>query len=79
MGVPYSFSPYKKKISADVPTYDLDQDYVFWLYTIDGQPYNNDKYLPPNTRNDGNSFTEYMVNAGHTIYWQLIAPDMKYG
>ena len=66
-------------ISADLSNscYDLSQnpdaDFAFWFYTINGTANKG------GTAGETVSFTEYTLNDGDTVYWQLIAPDAQYG
>jgi hypothetical protein len=65
-------------ISADLSNscYDLpnpNADNAFWFYSINGRANFN------NSGKDGQSFRNYPLNSGDTVFWQLIAPDQKYG
>lgn len=60
-------------IKADLSQYSVNDDYVFWFYSINGT-------ANPNTSGDiGESFADKNLNPGDTVYWQLIAPDAQYG
>ncbi len=66
-------------ITADISNscYDLQQnpdaDFVFWFYSINGRA------NPITAGNLGRSFAVQKLNPNDTVYWQLIAPDQKYG
>lgn len=68
------------EVSADISNscYDLaenpDADYTFWFYTINGKP--NQGGIPGG---EGESFANYTLSSGDTVYWQMIAPDKAYG
>jgi hypothetical protein len=65
------------KIIADLRGYSLKDDYVFWFYSVNGTP--NIENAGGVSGDAGQSFTDYIVSAGDTVYWQLIAPDGRYG
>ena len=62
-------------ITADLSKYTLDDDYVFWFYSINGKADGN---ISGNSGNIGESFATKTLNAGDTVFWQLIAPDAEY-
>ena len=60
-------------LTADLDQYKLEDDYVFWFYSINGKP------NPFTSGGKGKSFKDYKLNPGDAVYWQLIAPDSSYG
>jgi len=64
-------------VTADLSQYNLDDDYVFWFYSINGKPNKNGN--PVSTGNKGESFATKTLEPNDTVYWQLIAPDAEYG
>lgn len=58
--------------------YDLsinpNADNVFWFYSINGTPNHGGT-----NGMEGVSFENYYLNSGDTVFWQLIAPDQRYG
>lgn len=66
-------------ITADISNdcYDFtkhpDADFVFWFYSING------KANRFNSGSLGESFATKTLQPNDTVYWQLIAPDAKYG
>lgn len=62
-------------VTADLSQYTLDDDYVFWFYSINGRADGN---ITGNSGTIGESFATKTLNAGDTVYWQLIAPDAEY-
>ncbi|WP_340199706.1 hypothetical protein [Ascidiimonas sp. W6] len=71
-----------RTIKADIsnPCYDLstnpNADSVFWFYSINGMP---QKGFAGTTGNLGESFQDYVLTSGQTVYWQVLAPDTTYG
>jgi hypothetical protein len=71
-----------RTIKADLSNqcYDLSKnpgaDNVFWFYSIDGKP---QKGFSGTTGQVGQSFQDYVLKSGQTVYWQLLAPDATYG
>lgn len=71
-----------RKITANLGNscYDLSinpyADNVFWFYSIDGMP---QKGFAGKTGNVGQSFEDYILTSGQTVYWQMLAPDATYG
>ena len=61
-------------ITADLSQYKLSDDFVFWFYSINGQPNKGGA-----TGIEGQSFRNFPLNSGDTVFWQLIAPDADYG
>lgn len=67
------------EINADLSNscYDLSSnpnaDFVFWFYSINGRA------NPSTAGSVGQSFATKQLQPGDTIFWQLIAPDAKYG
>jgi hypothetical protein len=61
------------KLTADLTQYSLDDDYVFWFYSVNGQA------GVGMNGTAGQSLDDYPVNDGDTVMWQLIAPDENYG
>jgi hypothetical protein len=72
---PLSVYPITADLSNDC--YDLskhpDADFVFWFYSINGNA------NPTTAGALGTSFTKQTINPNDTVYWQLIAPDARYG
>lgn len=62
-------------ITADLSKYTLDDDYVFWFYSINGKADGN---ISGNSGNIGESFATKTLQPNDTVYWQLIAPDTEY-
>ena len=66
--------------SADLSNscYDLSKnpnaDFAFWFYSINGTPNHGGT-----NGMEGMSFENYYLNSGDTVFWQLIAPDQRYG
>ncbi|MEM6271956.1 MAG: hypothetical protein AAF998_21140 [Bacteroidota bacterium] len=58
---------------ADLCQYTLHDDYVFWLWSVNGLA------RPSTTGGVGRSFTQHQLNSGDVVFWQLIAPDAQYG
>lgn len=73
--IPLSTYPIIADLSNDC--YNLaehpDADYVFWFYSINGTA------NPYTTGGFGVSFANKTLNPGDTVFWQLIAPDARYG
>ncbi|MFK7749624.1 MAG: hypothetical protein AB8B65_14605 [Kordia sp.] len=65
------------KASASIELYKLSDDYVFWFYSINGEPNKNGN--PVTTGTAGQSFADYKLSQNDTVFWQLIAPDNTYG
>jgi len=61
-------------ITADLSGYSLSDDFVFWFYSVNGQPNKGGA-----TGTTGESFRNFPLNSGDTVFWQLIAPDADYG
>lgn len=63
-------------ITADLsnPAYSQPgADYVFWFWSVNGR-------ANPSTGGSlGESFASRRLNPGDTVFWQLIAPDARYG
>jgi hypothetical protein len=62
-------------ITADLSQYTTSDDYVFWFYSINGKADGN---ISGNSGTIGESFATKTLNAGDTVFWQLIAPDEEY-
>ncbi|AXG68139.1 hypothetical protein KORDIASMS9_00329 [Kordia sp. SMS9] len=62
-------------LTADLSKYTTSDDYVFWFYSINGRADGN---ISGNSGNIGESFATKTLNAGDTVFWQLIAPDAQY-
>ncbi len=68
------------QLTADLSQYKLSDDYIFWFYSVNGAPNVDHNPVTQGTTGDaGESYLNYPVQAGETIYWQLIAPDKAYG
>lgn len=84
-GAPYvkQITVDSKQVTADLSNacYDLstnpNADSVFWFYSINGQP-SKCGPLPPSGE-IGESFANYKLKSGDTVYWQVLAPDAGYG
>ncbi|MDG1333793.1 MAG: hypothetical protein P8P74_15760 [Crocinitomicaceae bacterium] len=63
-------------ITADLSQYTLDDDYVFWFYSINGKADGN---ISGNSGNKGESFGVKTLSPNDTVFWQLIAPDSECG
>ncbi len=49
-----------------------DADFAFWFWSLNGE-------AGPSTSPGTVSYEDYPIAAGTTVYWQLIAPDKRYG
>jgi len=68
------------KISADLTQYSLKDDYVFWFYTVNGTPSKGGTpHAGGSNGSLGQSFADKTLDPNDIVYWQLIAPDSRYG
>jgi hypothetical protein len=61
-------------ITADLSHYQLSDDFVFWFYSVNGKPNQGGT-----SGIEAESFRNFPLNSGDTVFWQLIAPDADYG
>lgn len=62
------------------PQTNPNPDYVFWFYTVDGTPSSGGTPHPGGMSGvAGQSFAEFNLKPGQIVFWQLIAPDHRYG
>ena len=87
-GKPYvsEFTIQGKKVTANLSNqcYDLkkhpEADKVFWFYSVNGTPGQGSlPFRKEEDGKDGQSFADFQLKPFDVVFWQLIAPDAKYG